>query len=62
MPALAVGVADRRHVIGEDAPEPRIAQQHGALVRRRRRGMRLADEGQAACGGLVHYVLVHGGA
>jgi hypothetical protein len=60
VPALALGVADHRHVIGEDAPEPRIMQQRGAVIRWRRRRMRLVDEGQAGCGELVHYGLVRG--
>src|SRR5262249_12349993 len=46
VPAFAVAIADRGHVVGEDAAETRISQGGGASVRRCRCGMRFGHKGE----------------
>jgi hypothetical protein len=50
VPALALAVADRDHVVGEDAAKAGIPQNGGAPLRRRRRGMLFGRKSESCHG------------
>src|SRR3546814_16060997 len=45
VPALPLGITDRHHMVGEDAPESRVRNRRRAYIVRRRIGVRQVGEG-----------------